>query len=123
VPLDVAQRVADRGEFAGLDRIVNRSTNGGDRADEPGMSPRHAIEKRVVVLARADPDDASRSTPQAPYKMRGRGSRRAHVGIGMAERIGMLERRSPGNARRIARNDRPRRARKQEHETGDQRLQ
>jgi hypothetical protein len=112
VSLDVAQRVADRDEFPRLDRIVHRSANDARRRTKLRMTLRNAIEKNIIRRTAANGDHASSSAAQTPDEVRRRRARRPNVGVRMTERVGMLERRAASDSRRIAWNDRPRRARK-----------
>jgi hypothetical protein len=123
VTLDVAKRVADRAEVARFDRIVQAATNDDDRGSETGMPLGDGIEKGVIVCAATDTDHTSSATTQTPDEMGRRSSRRADVGVGVSERIGMLQWRATRNANRIVRDDRSRRVGEQEYETGDHSLQ
>jgi hypothetical protein len=113
VSLDVAQRVADSDEFPRLDRLVDRSANDARRRAKLRMTLRHTIQKSIVGCAASNGDHASGPAAQTPDELRRRRARRPNVGVGMTERVGMLERRAPRDPRRIARNDRSRRTGKE----------
>src|SRR5258708_3000435 len=122
------ERVLDSRECTGNGRKVTGRERVGERAcDERGRRRRRGRDGRrcrenLVVALPCTGSGPAGAAPDAAEQPCGRCPRRADSGLGVCQGIGMLERTSAGNTRRLPRSQRTRRWRDEQQPGGDRYL-